>query len=70
MITTQVMMLCFWICLGCILLAGVIGLSSIWIDDLWNTYRWAWKLEQTAGVFGITALAIAVVAWAFRFFVR
>ena len=68
--TTQTMVVCFWVCAICIALASVLGITSIWIDDLWERYSWAWKLNQTSGILGVTAMAVALVVWAFKWLVK
>jgi len=62
----QIIRVCFWVCALCIGLASSVGMASIWIDDMWVRYSFAWKLNQTAGLFGVTAVGVAIMVWAFN----
>ena len=65
----QIMAICFKVCIGCIIVGVVLGLASIWVDELWANV-WVRKLGQTAGILFGTSLAVAVVSFVFGFFMK
>jgi TRAP-type C4-dicarboxylate transport system permease small subunit len=67
--STQTMVICFWVCAICLALGGAMGIAGIWVEDIW-TYRWPRKLIETSMVLGGLSLALAIIVWAFRWFVR
>ena len=69
MVDFAVMRACFWVCLVCIVIAGVLQMVSIWVPQLWYSYAWPTKLTCTAVVFGLSAFGIAITVYAFRWLV-